>query len=142
MIHSPLRAQQKGPVARLFPLDARRAEATFWHANEAAKASARERIGKNLSVAADHLESRQHVVGERFTVADAYLAWSLLLLKYGGVDVADWPPLVSYLDRIRQRPQVKAAIETEQEIRKTLTVRWVAPSPRPLSRSSRPPPAV
>jgi len=55
-------------------------------------------------------------------VADAYLAWSLPLLKYGGVDVADWPPLVSYLDRIRQRPQVKAAIETEQEIRKTLTV--------------------
>ncbi len=122
MIHSPLRAQQKGQWRVCFRWTPDGPEATFWYANEAAKASARERIGKNLSVAADHLESRQHVVGERFTVADAYLAWSLLLLKYGGVDVADWPPLVSYLDRIQQRPQVKAAIETEQEIRKTLTV--------------------
>jgi glutathione S-transferase len=95
---------------------------TFWYANEAAKASARERIGKNLPVAAEHLESRQSVVGERFTVADAYLAWSLLLLKRGGVDVTEWPSLVGYLDHIRERPQVKAAIDAEQEIRKTLAV--------------------
>jgi glutathione S-transferase len=95
---------------------------TFWYANEAAKASARERIGKNLSVAAEHLESRQYVVGERFTVADAYLAWSLLLLKRGGVDVNEWPSLVGYLNHIRERPQVKAAIDAEQEIRKTLAM--------------------
>jgi len=95
---------------------------TFWYANDAAKASARERIGQNLSVAALHLESRQYLVGERFTVADAYLAWSLLLLKRGGVDVAKWPSLVGYLDHIRERPKVKAAIELEWQMSKTLTV--------------------
>ena len=92
---------------------------TFWYANEAAKASARERIGKNVSIAAAHLENRQHVVGERFTVADAYLTWSLLLLKFGGVDVADWPSLVNYVDRMLQRPQVKHAIDLEQQMRVT-----------------------
>jgi glutathione S-transferase len=55
-------------------------------------------------------------------VADAYLAWSLLLLKRGGVDVNEWPSLVGYLNHIRERPQVKAAIDAELEIRKTLAV--------------------
>jgi glutathione S-transferase len=76
---------------------------TFWYATDAAKTSARERIGQNLSVADAHLKSRQYLVGERFTVADAYLAWSLLLLKRCSVDVAEWPSLASYLDRIRAR---------------------------------------
>jgi glutathione S-transferase len=93
---------------------------TFWYKDEAAKTTARERIGKNVSVAAEHLDDRQYLVGERFTVADAYLAWSLLLLGRGGVDVASWPSLVSYLDRIQGRPRVKAAIEAERQIYKTL----------------------
>jgi glutathione S-transferase len=92
---------------------------TFWYANEAAKASARERIGKNVSIAAAHLEDRRYVVGERFTVADAYLTWALLLLKFGGVDVAEWPSLVNYLDRMQQRPAVKDAIDLERQMRVT-----------------------
>jgi glutathione S-transferase len=62
------------------------------------------------------------VIGDRFTVADAYLAWSLLLLRRGGVDVANWPSLVDYLARVQARPKVKAAIDHETELRKTLTV--------------------
>jgi glutathione S-transferase len=84
-----------------------------------ARESASERT---CQVGAEHLASRQYVVGERFTVADAYLAWSLLLLKRGGVDVNEWPSLVGYLNHIRERRQVKAAIDAEQEIRKTLAV--------------------
>jgi glutathione S-transferase len=93
---------------------------TFWYASEAAKTSARERIGNNLSVAAAHLKDRQYLVGAGFTVADAYLAWSLLLLERGGVDVTDWPPLAGYLGHIQERPKVKAAIELERQIGKTL----------------------
>ena len=94
---------------------------TFWYANDAAKESARERIGKTVSVVAGHLENRRFVVGERFTVADAYLTWALLLLTRGGVDVAQWPTLVDYLDRMQQRPRVKEAIAEEQRLRKTVT---------------------
>ena len=93
----------------------------FWYANEAAKASARERIGKNVSVAAAHLAERHYIVGDVFTVADAYFTWALLLLKRGGVDVAEWPSLVDYLGGMLQRPAVKEAVELEQEMRKTLT---------------------
>ena len=95
---------------------------TFWYKDDAAKAAARERIGKNVSIAAGHLADRPYLVGDRFTVADAYLTWSLLLLNRGGVDVAQWPALVGYLERMRQRPQVSAAIEQEMQLRKTVTL--------------------
>ena len=93
---------------------------TFWYKDDAAKAAARERIGKNVSVAAAHLAGRPYLVGQRFTVADAYLTWSLLLLGRGGVDIAEWPSLVSYLARMQERPQLKAAIDTEMQLRKTV----------------------
>lgn len=43
-------------------------------------------------------------------------AWSLLLLRRGGVDVAAWPSPVDYLARMQARPQVKAAIDHEMEL--------------------------
>jgi len=93
---------------------------TFWYKDDAAKANARERIGQNVSVAAAHLADRDYLVGKRFTVADAYLGWALLLLGRGGVDVAQWPPLVAYLERFQARPQVKAAIGIERQLFKTV----------------------
>jgi glutathione S-transferase len=93
---------------------------TFWYKDDASKAAARERIGKSLSVAADHLGGRSYLVGDRFTVADAHLAWALLLLRRAGVDVDNWPSLADYLARMRARPQVKAAIETEMTLLKSV----------------------
>src|SRR6476659_5650398 len=93
---------------------------TFWYKDDASKASARERIGQSVSVAAVHLANRDYLVGDRFTVADAHLAWSLLLLGHGGVDVKQWPSLVAYRDRIQARPQVKAAIGIEKALLKTV----------------------
>jgi glutathione S-transferase len=95
---------------------------TFWYKDDASKAAARERIGKSISIAADHLASRDYLVGGRFTVADAHLTWALLLLRYAGVDVSNWPSLVEYLARIQTRPQVRAAIETEMALRKTMAL--------------------
>ena len=74
----------------------------------------------SVTIAADHLAQRQYLVGDRFTVADGYLAWSLLLLGRGGVDVAGWPSLVDFLARMQARPQVKAAIDQETALWKKL----------------------
>src|SRR3954467_11175397 len=95
---------------------------TFWYKDDASKASARERIGQSVSVAATHLANRDYLVGDRFTVADAHLAWALLLLGHAGVDLKQWPQLVAYRDRIQARPHVKAAIGIEMALRKTVAV--------------------
>jgi glutathione S-transferase len=94
---------------------------TFWYKNDASKAAARERIEKTVTVVAEHLRGRDYLVGTHFTVVDGYLTWALLLLRYAGVEVAQWSVLVDYLVRMQQRPQVKAAIEIESELRKSLS---------------------
>ncbi|MES5484101.1 glutathione binding-like protein [Bradyrhizobium sp. INPA03-11B] len=93
---------------------------TFWYKDEASLAKPRARIGQTLSVPSAHLASREFLVGNRFTVADGYLAWALLLLRHAGVDVAQWPDLGSYLARIQARPQVKAAIGAEMQLLKSV----------------------
>lgn len=84
------------------------------------KTSARERIAQTLAFAADHLQTRDYLVGNGFTVADAYLAWSLLLVGRGGAEVAQWPALAAYLERIQARPRVAEAIATEMALRQAI----------------------
>ena len=93
---------------------------TFWYKDDAAKAAARERIGQSVAVVAAHLANREYLVGDRFTVADAHLVWALLLLGHARVDLAQWPSLIAYRDRIQARPQVRAAIGIEMALRKTV----------------------
>ncbi|UFX48093.1 glutathione S-transferase family protein [Bradyrhizobium sp. 41S5] len=93
---------------------------TFWYKDDASKASARERIGQTVSVAAARLNGRDYLVGDRFTVADAHLAWALMLLRSAGVDIAQWPELVDYLARMHARPHVKAAVGIETQLWKKM----------------------
>ncbi|MGY0573138.1 glutathione binding-like protein [Bradyrhizobium sp. RDM12] len=93
---------------------------TFWYKDEGSLAKPRARIGQTLSVPAEHLADREFLVGQRFTVADAHLAWALLLLRAAGVDIAQWPSLSAYLERMRARPLVREAIATEMALRKAM----------------------
>ena len=93
---------------------------TFWYKDEASLAKPRARIGEILSVPATHLADREFLVGDRFTVADAHLTWALLLLRPAGIDIAQWPSLSAYLERMRARPAVREAIAIEKALSKTL----------------------
>ncbi len=93
---------------------------TFWYKDEGSLAKPRARIIKTLSVPAAHLAGREFLVGDAFTVADAHLTWTLLLLRPAGVDIAQWPSLAAYLERMQARPAVKEAIATEMALRKSV----------------------
>ena len=93
---------------------------TFWYKDDGSLAKPRARIAQTLSVPAARLAEREFLVGDRFTVADAHLTWALLLLRPAGVDVAQWPSLSSYLERMQARPSVREAIATEMALRKTM----------------------
>ena len=94
---------------------------TFWYKDDASLAKPRAHIAQTLSMPSAHLANREFLVGDRFTVADAHLTWALLLLRPAGVDIAQWPSLVSYFERMQARPAVKEAIATETALRKTVT---------------------
>ncbi|QOZ52351.1 glutathione binding-like protein [Bradyrhizobium sp. CCBAU 53338] len=95
---------------------------TFWYKDDGSLAKPRARIMQTLSVPSAHLTDREFLVGRRFTVADAHLAWALLLLRPAGVDIAQWPSLAAYLERMQARPIVREAIATEMALRKTMPV--------------------
>lgn len=93
---------------------------TFWYKDDASLAKPRARIAQTLSVPSTHLADREFLVGQRFTVADAHLTWALLLLRPAGVDIAQWPSLSAYLERMQARPTVRDAIATEMALRKKI----------------------
>jgi glutathione S-transferase len=83
-------------------------------ANEEFKAHVRERIGKRFATLAEALRDRPFLGGERFSVADGYAfyvarSWKTVMKQ----DLARWPELVDYYQRIAARPAVAAALEVE-----------------------------
>lgn len=93
---------------------------TFWYKDDGSLAKPRARIAQTLSVPSAHLADREFLVGDRFTVADAHLTWALLLLRPAGVEIAEWPSLTAYLERMQERPTVKEAIAIEMGLRKRM----------------------
>ncbi|MBS0612113.1 MAG: glutathione transferase GstA [Proteobacteria bacterium] len=73
-------------------------------------------IHRHFDYISKQLKDRQFLVGDRFTVADAYLFTILGWGQYAGIDVAKWPVLKSYVDRIAARPKVQAALQAEKAL--------------------------
>lgn len=84
-------------------------------ASEGAKAFARELAPHRLSVLSQRLEGREFLVGDGFTIADAYLTWALNLVRHAGLDLDPWPVLQAYRARMQSRPAVQAAMSYERE---------------------------
>lgn len=84
---------------------------------EQAAGVARGKIGERFAFIDRHLQDRRYLLGNRFTVADAYLftiaSWSRLV----GIDLAAWPSLAAYADRIAARPAVQDAMRAEGLLR-------------------------
>lgn len=80
---------------------------------EETKATQREYLAKRLAVVAQRLEGKPFLMGEHFTVADAYLFSVLRWSKLVNLDLTPWPVLGQYLERVAARPSVQAAMTAE-----------------------------
>jgi glutathione S-transferase len=85
-------------------------------ASEDMKTYSRNYLAKRLAYIADQLADKQFLMGDQFTVADAYLFTVLGWGAHVGVDIG--PKLKSYSDRVRARPHVIEAMTAEGLIRK------------------------
>jgi glutathione S-transferase len=78
------------------------------------RAYARDAAPRVFDHLARHLAAREHLVGDRFTAADAYLIWALYLARLAGLDPsADRPALAAYVRRQRARPSVAQLVAEE-----------------------------
>ncbi len=89
-------------------------------ASQAAKAEAEAGLPNALEYIAKRLGQRQFLVGETFTVADAYLFVMLTWAAYVGIDLKRWPALGAYYQRLMARPTVAKAFADEMDRRKKL----------------------
>ena len=80
---------------------------------DAYKAISKENIGKRFDWVDKQLAGRQYLMGDKFTVADAYLFTVLRWSSRVDIDVAKWPNLKTYMDRVGARPKVQAAMKAE-----------------------------
>jgi glutathione S-transferase len=84
------------------------------HASEDMKQYARANLTKRCGWVAAALGSKPYLMGEQFTVADAYLfvvlGWSGLV----GFDLGPWPLLQSYQERVGARPHTIEALIAER----------------------------
>ncbi len=82
-------------------------------ANAEFKAWQKQRLIDRYTWIAAQLEGKQYVMGEAFTVADAYLFTTLGWMGFVGLDVAQWPILQAYRERVASRPRVQEAMRAE-----------------------------
>lgn len=59
------------------------------------------------------LAGQQFLTGDKFTVADAYLFTVVNWSKFHNIDVAKWPNLKAFMDRVSARPKVQEAMQAE-----------------------------
>jgi glutathione S-transferase len=82
-------------------------------APEAAKQSARARLDKRLEYLSKSLGDASFLLGEHFTVADAYLFTVLGWGRFVDIGLARWPNLAAYAGRIGARPKVLDTLKAE-----------------------------
>lgn len=82
-------------------------------ATEPTKELAKANLLRRLAWTNEALTGKSFLLGERFTVADAYLFVILNWCQYAGLDLAQWPALKAFHARIAGRPHVQAAMKAE-----------------------------
>ena len=85
-------------------------------ATEETKTYARNYLAKRLTYLEGALGDNKYLMGDQFTVSDAYLFTVLGWGAHVGVDIG--PKLKSYADRVRARPHVIEAMTAEGLIKK------------------------
>jgi glutathione S-transferase len=59
------------------------------------------------------LEGRRFLMGDTFTVADAYLFVVLRWTQPMQIDLSGWPNIKAFMDRVGARPKVREALKAE-----------------------------
>ena len=77
------------------------------------KARVKEQLGHRFQIAANQLTGSPYLMGDEFSVADAYLFTILRWTNQASVDLSNLSVLNTYSDRVASRPAVRATLAEE-----------------------------
>ena len=73
----------------------------------------KENLGKRFDWLDKQLAGKQYLMGDKFTVADAYMFTVLAGRRASRSTSAEWPNVKAYVDRVAARPKVQEALKAE-----------------------------
>ena len=82
------------------------------------KPIAKQNLASRFDWIDQQLAGRDYLMGKQFTVADAYLFVLLNWTKFQGIDLAKWPNLAAFQQRVGARPKVQEALQAEGLLKK------------------------
>ena len=74
-------------------------------------------LAKRFDFLAERLKGKQYLMGENFTVADAYLFTVLNWSPKLKIDLAPWPIIQTYMTRVASRPCVTETLRAEELVK-------------------------
>jgi glutathione S-transferase len=77
------------------------------------KETAAANLGKKFDWLSEFLGKKPYLMGNAFTVADAYLFTVLNWTGHVKIDLSKWPVLVEFKSRVAHRPKVQEAMRAE-----------------------------
>jgi glutathione S-transferase len=77
------------------------------------KPTLRDMLGQRFDWIDKELAGKQYLMGEKFTVPDAYLFTVLRWSPRLGIDLSKWKNITAYIDRVAARPKVQEAMKAE-----------------------------
>jgi glutathione S-transferase len=83
-------------------------------ASESMKVDYRERLAIRLGHIERHMAHREYMLGEHFSLADAYMFVVLNWSRAAAMDLSPFPNLLVLRKRVRGRPAVQEALRTEE----------------------------
>lgn len=72
-----------------------------------------ELLGRRFDFVVKKLDGKPYLMGDKFTVADAYLFTNLGWMNFLKLDMEKWPSLKEYMARVAARPAVKETMRAE-----------------------------
>lgn len=95
-------------------------------APDGAKQYARAQVDSRFAYLNDHLKTNEFLSGGTFTIADAYLVTILNWTQPTGIDLAKWPAVQTYFQRMHARPSIAKAFAEELALYKEELARSAA----------------
>ena len=77
------------------------------------KAAAKANLAKRFEFVSKHLEGKRYLMGDTFTVPDAYLFTVANWGQWAGVDIGQWRNVKAHHARVAARPKVQEALKAE-----------------------------
>lgn len=92
----------------------------LWHKEtaESTRKAVLERLARHFTELDAHLAQQPYLMGERFTVADAYAYTIVNWANFLAIPLKPYPALVAYLDRVAARPRTQEALRAEGLLKK------------------------